>query len=161
MPNKILNFDSWVNLEGRYNLEALGPPSPKIFSDVIVPVADADEALARDEIRTGTEDCSGAIGNHVPYFTVPDGEMWLAWMIHRPTTVGASEIQGLCRTNLGTFATVPLSIRNLAEVFREFTHLRLFQAGGGIGMRSTGNGGDSAISVQMWYRRFLVTGRAN
>lgn len=157
MTNKITNYEMWANLEGRYGLEARGESAPKSLSDIVIATADADAALARDEIQTNTDNLSGAAGTFIAYFAVPDGEEWLVWMCNRAVTVAASSIMIAGRLRDGTFGTLEVSDRELGAGFHRYDQLRLFQGGGLIGMRTTGNGGDGAITLVIFYRRFLLT----
>lgn len=157
MTNKITNYDMWANLEGRYALEARGESAPKLLGDVVVPVADADAALAVDEIQQVLLDLSGTIGNFVEAFAPPVGEEWRIWLVIRGITVVTSAVVFTGQRRGGTFNTSEISLRlTPAEILR-YDRLTCIQGGGSIGMRATGNAGDDNVVFAIFYQRFLVT----
>lgn len=157
MTNKVTNYDMWANLEGRYALEARGESAPKLMSDVIVPVADADAALALDETQQVLLDLSGTIGNFVEAFVVPVGEEWRIWMVIRGLSIVASNVIVTVQRRGGTFNTSEITLRTTPAEIPRYDRLTLIQGGGSIGMRSTGNAGDDNVVFAIFYQRFLVT----
>lgn len=151
--NRIGNFDAWANLEARYSLEARAEGVPKSFADIVVPVADADSAIAVHELEVDAQSLAGTLGTFNQYFTVPNGEEWLVWLIHREGTTGVSSVRGLINQRNGVVANVPLSLPGTGEAFLPFSNLRLLGGGGGLGMLNSGNGADSAIDLRVFYRR--------
>ncbi len=157
MTNKITNYEMWANLEGRYALEARGESAPKLLSDVVVAVADADAALAQDEIQQVLLDLSGTIGNNVEAFSVPDGEEWRIWMVIRGLTIVTSAVVFTGQRRGGTFNTSEITLRLTPAEIIQYDRLTCKQGGGGIGMRATGNAGDDNVVFAIFYQRFLVT----
>lgn len=155
--NKINRYAAWTNLQSRYLLEERGVPLPKTFSDVIVPIANADDALALAEVQEDTKSLTGTAGTYVNYFTVPAGEEWQVWMIHRAATIADSAIKTEIRQRVGTLLNTALSARDTAEAFEQYNDLRVFGGGETLGLENTGNAGDSAIALTIFYRRFFIT----
>lgn len=153
--NRIGNYDAWSNLEARYALEARGAAVPKSFANTVIPIASADDAIAVHELEVDSLPLNGTIGVYTPYFTVPDGEEWLVWMIHREATVGVTGIHAIVNQRNGVGANVALSLLDNLEIFPQYERLRVV-GGGTIGLLNTGNAGDTGIFLEVYYRRLPI-----
>lgn len=110
----------------------------------IRPVFIVGSAPFRQAVGQANGDLTPGAGTYVPYFTVPRGERWHILVIRRfsstgNTAIAASVNSVVCYlTPTGTSADPILYSFELGE-------------GDSIGMVTTGNGGDGAISLHLFY----------
>lgn len=145
-PSKL--FDVWRRLYTRFAIEPYPADGegPQV-STTIFPVTDADQLVQAPVGSSDQLDLSAGAGAFVLAQTVPDGKRWRMMYIFRSSTVANSRIRvvvtpaavALSLTILGTADEIPLALKDM-----------VFEQGDQIGMQTTGNAGDTSITLQMY-----------
>lgn len=145
-------FAKWFAIWGRLYPRFLLEPSPAgtdlspTLSPEIVGTTNVDRLLEAGTIKTATTiDLSGVGGTYVPVFTVPNGERWTLYALWREGTAGASSLM----ISDGSLS-LRLSIQSASTTVLSGISIDL-PPGWSIGMEATGQGGDNAKDMQVYY----------
>jgi len=147
MPDQL-----WVNvayidrLIKRFNLQTAKRIHEAIpMQGLVVPVTQIDELLKDFAIVSTNEDLTAAAGTYVPYFTCPEGKRWKLLIFFRATTAAGSMV----RIFDGTTHLTLLSSQMTAGSFYNVN--APLKEGWSVGMTTTGNGADGAITLSICY----------
>lgn len=142
-------FGLWRRLGRRFLLEDQPPAGLGAHVGTTVHlVTDAGVLLRTPTLDVATIDISAAAGAFVSYFVVPRGERWIMKAIWRVGTTGSSRV--LLRDSPVT-NTMNLSVGGTGEAV--LTNEIAIDEGWDLGMESTGNGGDTTITLRILYER--------
>jgi hypothetical protein len=143
----------WVNkaiterLVHRFEIgEVPNVPNPYLLMRVIVPTTQFDDLLAVSELASVAKDISAAAGTFVIFHTVPLGKRWKLLFSVLDATSAASRIALYD-------GTVEISLTAQSTTLKQDKWSRDFvlEEGWSLGAYTTGNGGDTARSMQIWY----------
>lgn len=145
-PSKL--FDLWRRLYTRFSIEPFpatgeGPA----VGTTIIPITDADALLTAPLATSDSLDLSASAGAFVLAQTVPAGKRWTLMWLFRSATVANSRVRAVV-----TPAAIGLGLTLQATSLEipEFITGIVFEQGDTIGMETTGNVGDDAVTLQLY-----------
>lgn len=115
------------------------------FSELVVPVLDIDSFDRTSFVGTVTKDLSAAAGTHTDFFTVATGYRSMFKFIQRDATAAVSRLTA--RTGPTSGDVVYLTASATGEQIITYTFE--LEEGMSLGMLTTGNAGDTAITLRM------------
>lgn len=113
---------------------------------LVIPVTSVDHLLVESKAVSVTKDLSAAAGTYVAFFTVPDGKRWtfISW-----NRVGTTAVTNEKLKISGTEYDVGPSSAS-SRIWVDAYRVRLNE-GDSFGMKTTGDGGDNARHMQIFY----------
>ena len=136
-------FEVWQRLYTRFGIEPFPADGegPSV-STTVMPITDADALLRTTIFADSPGNLTAAAGTYRPYFTVPEGKVWIL--------KGMSRGPSIANTQMRLVGQNPLDITILATAaeFVSLADIRLAE-GQTLGMLTTGDGGDTAILLQV------------
>ena len=145
MPLIVRLHSIFRRLRTRFDIAETGEQESTIIPQMIQPITNVDNLLATVKAERGTEDISATAGGYVAYFTVPTGKKWVVSQFYRQTTTANTQIRANISgqaVQLGLLGTTNEIVRNFGLALEE---------NDSIGLRTTGNGADSAITADIVY----------
>lgn len=117
-----------------------------ILAKTILPITNIDDLLAAAALAEETKSLTGAAGTQVPYFTTPTGKRWRIMALYRFATTGNSNLYITDGTS-----QMRLSVSAVTAAFLGLGKDFYINEGWQVGMLASGNAGDGAIKLQIWY----------
>lgn len=114
---------------------------------LVVPVTQADELLLETKSQADDNDLSAAAGTYVPYFECPTGKRWILNRWRKGGTVANTRLSVKVDS---ASANHQYNLTGKTEEAEHFNGLKV-KEGGSIGLSTTGDGGDTAISLTIFY----------
>lgn len=145
-PSRV--FTLWQRLYTRFSIEPIVLDEPPGVVTLIQPVSQADELLRVSVMTFADLDLQGAAGGNVPAFIVPEGERWILLSALVPATTANTQLYiGDGTLNQSWEAAGTSQRRTALERFV------IDENGGVVGLKATGNAGDAARTIHLFYLR--------
>lgn len=141
-------FELWQRLYNRFSIEPVLSDTGPGVETTIVPITNADELLRVSVMEFADLDLQASAGGNVPAFTVPEGQRWILLSALVPGTTANSQLY----VGDGTLnqSWEPLDTAQRRVSLEGFV---IDENGGVVGMKTTGNAGDAARTIHLFYLR--------